>query len=627
MSTPARTPVTVAALLLVVVGAAIHAGGIDAPFIYDDGPAIVDNDSIRALASAATPPRGTPVAGRPVVSVSLALNYALGGLDPRGYRVVNIAVHVLAALVLFGIVRRTLLGPVLSSRFGRHATALGFACGLVWMVHPLQTECVAYVAQRTESMMALFYLLTVYCAIRAADARRPAGWCVLAVIACGLGMGSKESMVTAPLMVVAYDWAYRSRPFAVVFRSRRWLYLALAATWVVLAALMTRGPRAETVGFGHGVSGWQYALNQCVVITHYLRLVVWPSPLVIDYGFPRPITAAQAAPYAIVVTGLVATAALWFLRRPASGFPAVWVFAVLAPTSSLVPIATEVAAERRMYLPLAGLVVLAVVGVYGIAFRWPVEASPGRTRRPLTGAVLTIALLSAVAGLSWTAWRRTMRYHRPLEIWALTVAAVPDNHRALTNYGIALAAAGRLDEAVRRLTEAVDVNPDSPRARYNLGLALAQQGALADAVTHLRAVIDTRPEHAAAHYNLAKALALTGGAVEARRHFERAVGIDPDRPATLRDAAWLLATWPDPQVRDGQQAVRLAERAAALTLERDPAVLDVLAAAYAEAGDFDRARRTAGRAAALAEGELAAAIETRLELYRVDRPFRVTGGD
>src|SRR5206468_3019554 len=157
--------------------------------------------------------RELPTAGRPLVNVSFAINYALGGLNVVGYHVLNVALHVLCALLIFGIVRRTfdLIGrsgqeqPVRSPRPDSQAANLACAVALIWVLHPLNTEAVNYLTQRTEIMMALFYSLTLYASIRAVQSPRALVWTAGAIVSCAAGMASKESMVTAPLMVVLFD--------------------------------------------------------------------------------------------------------------------------------------------------------------------------------------------------------------------------------------------------------------------------------------------------------------------------------------------------------------------------------------------------------------------------------------
>jgi hypothetical protein len=470
-----RGLITLLPWLLAAVGLLTYANSLGGPFIYDDAVAVVENTSIRHLwppRDVISPPARTPVAGRPVVNLTLALNFCAGGLDVRGYHAVNIVLHVMCGLFIYGIVRRTLAGERLGDRFGAAAPGLAGACALLWLVHPLQTECVNYITQRTESIMALFYLLTLYCAIRAPGSPRTLWWNAASVVCCALGMASKEAMVTAPLMVVLYDWAYRSGPYADVLRRRRGLYAGLAATWVVLVVLMAGGPRAATVGFGHGVGGVEYALNQCVAIAGYLKLVVWPDPLVLDYGFPGHPSVGEVLPYALLLAALLAAAVTLLTRRPVLGYPAVWLLVTLAPTSSVVPIATEVAAERRMYLPLAGLIVLVVIAAWLVAAR-----CLGRPARIAAGLVLILVTASLVA----VTWRRNAVYRDPVAVWEATVAAVPGNHRARTNLGTALVTAGRVEDAIGQFEASLRLEPDAARTAYNLANALAATGRVREA--------------------------------------------------------------------------------------------------------------------------------------------------
>lgn len=314
--------------------------------------------------------------------------------------------------------------------------------------------------------MALFFLLTLYSAIR--------GWTVVAIVACGLGMASKESMVAAPLLIVGYDWAYRVKPWRQVLARRRGLYMGLAATWIVLLALSVGGPRSETVGFGHGVTAWQYGLNQCVVVVKYLGRVVWPDGLLLDYGFPVSLDLAEAAPWALGLLGLIGLTVVLLWRWPRLGYPAAWFFVVLAPTSSVVPIATEVAADRRVYVALAGLTVLAAVA--GFAMLESVgRRLGGQGRRGPRFAVATalVALIVAATPLSIVTWRRAAMYREPATLWEQAVEAHPRNHRALTNLAVTLAAEGRYAEATVHMLRAAVIDPDSTITADNLAALLA----------------------------------------------------------------------------------------------------------------------------------------------------------
>jgi hypothetical protein len=182
-------------VLIVGAGALAYANSLDGPFILDDHLSIVSSPHIRQwwpLSSLLFPERESPVAGRPLVNVSFAINYLTGGLAVRGYHVGSIAIHILCAMLLFGVVRRTLTLPRLPSVFGQRSVDLAFASALIWVVHPLNTEAVDYITERTESMMGLFYLLTLYLAIRAVDSPRSAVWQGAAVVSCALGMAARN---------------------------------------------------------------------------------------------------------------------------------------------------------------------------------------------------------------------------------------------------------------------------------------------------------------------------------------------------------------------------------------------------------------------------------------------------
>ncbi len=234
------------------------------PFIFDDVASVTENLRIRHLWpiwDALTPSANSMVGGRPMVSFSLALNYALGGLAVGGYHALNLVIHILAGLTLYGVIRRTLLQPALREQFGSASGRLALAVAVLWTVHPLQTEAVTYVSQRCESLMGLFYLLTLYCFIRGADSPRSGEWFTLSVVTCLLGMASKEVMVTAPAMVLLYDRIFVSGSFREAWTRHLRLYLGLAGTWLLLVYLMT-GLHYRAVGFGLGIPWWAYALTE-----------------------------------------------------------------------------------------------------------------------------------------------------------------------------------------------------------------------------------------------------------------------------------------------------------------------------------------------------------------------------
>jgi tetratricopeptide (TPR) repeat protein len=502
--------------VLVGAGLAVYLNSFAGPFLLDDKGRIVQNPHIRSL----WPPWDVVAhSTRPVVELSVALNYALGGLNPWGYHAFNLAVHLLAGLVLFGIVRRTLQSEKLRPRYGRPATWLALAVALIWLVHPLQTESVTYVIQRGESLMGLFYLLTLYCGIRGCHSLRPRAWFIAAVGACALGMGSKEVMVTAPILMLLYDRVFLAESLAEIWRRRRGLYLGLASTWLLLGFLLATSRVEEQNILVPGLTPWRYATAQFGVIVHYLRLAVWPHPLVLDYAWPLPVGASAVVPWAAVVAALAGGTVLAFRRVPWAGFCGAWFFLILAPSSSIVPIA-DLAFEHRMYLPLAAVVAVVVVGGYEALGRLPVGADLRRG----VGAGL---LVGAVAALGFATVRRNEDYRNELRMWTDTVARRPDNGRAHYNLGHALYQKGDLDDAMAHLKEAVRLTPDDAKSHIMLGLVLVARGQTEAGIAHYREAMRLDPKEPVAHFNLAVALASRGLVDEAITEYAETIRLEP----------------------------------------------------------------------------------------------------
>ena len=647
-----RRAAAVVLLGFACLGAALYANSWRNPFVFDDTDAIVGSPNVRHLwppQVACGAPAGSGASGRPLVALSLALNYALGGLDPSGYRRFNLAVHVLAAWVAFLWVRATLRLPVLAPRFGGRAGWLAFATALVWMVHPVHTAAIDHVVYRNETMAALGILTVLECSRRAATSRRSAAWSLAAVAACLGAVASKETAVVAPVLVLLYDAVFLAGSFRAAWKARARLVLGLAATWIPLAAFVAAGDRGESVGFGfEDVTPFAYARTQIGVVAHYLKLVFWPRPLVLDDAWPVAKSWNAVAPQLVLLLGLAAgTILMWSRRRPLA-FLGAWWFLLLAPTSSFIPLTGAIAADHRVVLASLAPLALVVLGIGG----WS-----ARRARGIPGFVVLAAI---VVACGVTVRQRNRQFADEVTLWTSTLAHRPDNPRAQNNLGAALVLAdrtaeavphfdaairvapryvpahrnrgsalvrlGRAPEALPSLRAAVEIDPGDALSHYKLGQALQSMGDRAAAIEAYQRCIALQPSLAMAHHNLGVALLEQGNWSAARAAFQAALAQDPDHVGSLNNWAWLLATAPQAALRDGSEAVRAARHAARLTGGRDPQILDTLAAALAEAGDFAAADTTIGRALALVAGDPRAPLErltARRELYRSGRAYRM----
>lgn len=494
---------------LVAAALAAYAGSFSGALVFDDVPAIRDNPTIRTLwplTEPLSPPANSGVGGRPLANLSFALNYAWGGTSVSGYHAVNLALHICSTLLLFGLLRRTLRAQ---------SPELAALAALLWTLHPLATATVSYISQRTELLMAFFYLATLSAFLRSVTAPG-LRWPLISVGACALGMLSKEVMATAPVAVLLYDRSFVAGSFGAAWLRRRPYYLALASTWLWLAITLSSGLAQRSVGFGLGVSAWDYALTEARALVLYLKLVLWPAPLVFDYGpdfsTPAVVTLACAA---AVLLALAAAFHAWRQNRPA-GFAAVAFFLLLAPTSSFVPIAEQPFAENRMYLPLAVVVVVLVCGAH--RFLGP--------RLPWLAAAAALALGFATAA-------RNLTYRSDTALWTDTVAKRPANPRAQFNLGVVLLRAGRPAEAAAHFRHAIAQRPSDFKSHHSLGhalLALRQPSAAIDALTRAGELAPTAPE---VWHSLGHALVEAGEAARAFAPLERALTLRPDFPDAL----------------------------------------------------------------------------------------------
>jgi protein O-mannosyl-transferase len=518
------------ALLILLAGGLAYANSFAGEFMLDDSRSIGEN--LAAINSLWPPQKilGSPLfITRPVVGYSLAISYALTGLDVWGYHLLNLAIHLAAGLVLWALARRSLRLAWRDEDADPTTDRLALLVALLWTVHPLQTQAVTYIIQRTEALMGLFYFLTILCALRSTTRGRL--WSCAAIFACALGMGSKQVMVTAPITVLLFDRTLVAGSFGRALRTRWGLYLGLASTWSILAITLHFAPSTLGAGFHQAtVTPWQYARTQPEVILHYLRLCFWPYPQCLDDMWPVATRVWQVLPGAVILTaGLVAT--LWALRRkPALGLLGACFFLFLAPSSSIVPI-EDLSFEHRMYLALAPIVMLAVLFFHAGLTRLSEKA---KKQTPRLGWLVKWGVATAVVLSCLLATRaRNRDYDDQITMWAGVVRLRPWNFRAHNNLGLGLRAVNLHQVAETQFREAVRLSPNCWYALYNLGVSVEMRGALEEAVGYYERTLKHN-NYQPAHSKLTNALNTIGlnrrqaGRLdEAAGFFLRAIGTDP----------------------------------------------------------------------------------------------------
>jgi tetratricopeptide (TPR) repeat protein len=404
--------------------------------------------------------------------------------------------------------------------------------------------------------------------------------------------------------------------------------------------------------------GWRLenALVSCVT---YIWQIFWPTNLAVFYPHPDNHLAfwqvALAAAFLIVITRVV-----YALRRncPYLLVGWLWYLIMLLPVIGIVEVGLQGHADRYTYLPHVGLY---------IALTWFVAdiSASLRHRKEITAT----AGIAIVILLSLCAWKQTTYWRNSEMLWTRALAVTKDNDVALTNLGTllmergqldealpyfqtalavrsgsghrhynlslaiihdsvgnVLARKGRLDEAIVHLRQAIELRPDYPDAHYNLGTALFQKGDLDGAIAQWRTTLSIHPYDAGAHTSLGNALVQKGFLGEAADHYEKALQSEPDSILPLNNLAWVMSTGPDESLRNNEIAVKLATKANQLSKESNPVFIRTLAAAYAQAGQFEKAIEIARRASeqANAQGvrDLALQIQEDVDLYRRRTPLR-----
>ncbi len=656
-----RVRLAIVALVFALLTALVFGPALRAPFDSDDGPAIASNLSIRQLwplsVPLSPPPLGTPVSGRPIANLSFAIDYAInrafdvtqspqhGTSETVAYHATNMVLHVLVALLLFAIVRRTIRSGRVPEEWRASGERIAFLVATLWLVHPIQTEAVDYLSQRTELLVSLFYLATLYAVGRAwlredgeTGSRTTTRWLVAGTIACALGMGTKEVMLTAPFVVLLYDRAFISTTWRALISggARKVFYAALFATIAISLALIAQGARSKTVGFDVGITWYEYFYTQCWAIARYLRLIVWPSGLTYSYG-RSAVHGVEGIPGALLLVALgVATIFAWTRERWLwLGFVGAFFFLVLAPSSSVVPIVTEVAAERRVYLASAAAILAIVVGCEAL---WRTLVAQERVSAQLaakSGRIAAGVCALLVVSLGAVTFNRSAMYRDPGLLWRDVAQKRPGDARAILAVAVAdlMHTPPRAADADSVLGRAIVIDSTLVAARvYRAGIAI-NQARLSDAETLLVHALKIAPLDSGATDKLGQLLLAQNRVTEAIPYLEKVAGVFPSVDAYKNlGLAYLVANELDSAVVPleaarrmdpsnidvlrslggayiesgrGAQAIPVLTRASELD-PQSPDLAAMTSLAYAEAHDVDGASRFG--AAAVASGRNDAAI-------------------
>jgi len=659
-------------LALVLVTFAVFHGLLRCKFVdFDDALYVFGNRNVKAGLTAesikwAFTAKDT-ANWHPLTWLSHMLDCQLFGLNPKWHHFVNLLFHIANTLLLFWVLK-DMTDALWQSAFVAAAFAL----------HPLHVESVAWVAERKDVLSTMFWLLTMAAYVRYVK-QHSIKWYAVTLVLFALGLMAKPMLVTLPFVLLLLDYwplsRIQNKENIMNLTLEKLPFFILSGISSVVTFFVQRGGGAvldiEVLPLHIRMS------NAAVSYGKYIWKMIWPSHLAVFYPYHRnELSVWQvivAALLLVTVSILVIRLALKYRYLPVGWF---WYLGTLVPVIGLVQVGSQSMADRYTYIPLTGLFIIVAWGADKLlAGRRDKKVVIGM----LAGAVLFA--LSAVSYLQVGYWRNSLalfehtlavtrnnntilnnlantlasqgkyneaivyfeqaiqvnhndykahnnlgnalsslgRYDEAASCYREAIRLNPYHAKAHSNLGISLASQGKLDEAISHYRTALKIEPNSAEVNYNLGMALASKGKFDEAISCYRRGLENEPEDAKTHYSLAKAYQSQGNAEEAISHYRQALHFESDWLLPMKDIAWILATHPDPRIRNAGEAIRLAERAAELTKHQDATVLLTLAAAYAADEQFKTAVIIAQEALRLAadagDNLLANRTRKQLELY------------
>jgi len=621
-------------------------------FLWDDDAYIINNELLTA-------PHGwqriwfsldSPSQYFPLTYSTFRIEHALWGLNTTGYHWVNLLLHVANALLVWAVLARLRVPG-------------SWLAAAIFGLHPVQVESVAWITERKNVLMGLFFLLTLLAWIVFVDERTRRRWIFycLALIFYVLALSAKATACTLPVALFLILWLQR-KPVTMRRLMQIVPFVVLGIGMGLLAVWWERYHQGTNRGVFIFLSPIERILVASRAVWFYLTKIVWPFKLTFIY--PRwNISPADLLDYIWLFACIAGCVAIYFLRRyfgRSVEVAAAFFVTTLSPVLGLIMLFTfryTFVADHYQYLACIGPIALASAGMVSLSDKFAHYR-----------AVIVSAALLVVASLGTLTWRQAATYSDIETLWRTTLARNPECWMAHTNLGLVLFQKGQIDDAIAHYRSALQMQPDWWDAEYNLGTALLakgqvdeailhcekavfmrptdpdaqvslgnlllQKGRIDDAIAHYQKAITVRPDHFLARYGLGRALlekgdldsaiqvcrsalllrpldpdchttlaiALEekGNPAQAIQHYQKALEVAPGSIPTLTNFAWLLATSQDAALRNGGKAAELAAQANELVGGTNTIVLRTLAAAYAEKGEFGNALRTARSAMQLA---------------------------
>ena len=592
-------------------------------FVFDDKLYIIDPPdvmmgvTVKSILWALT--SGFASNWHPLTWLSHIVDCELFGLDPYWPHLENLLFHIVNVLLLFWVLIK-MTNAVWRSAF----------VAALFAVHPLRVESVAWIAERKDVLSGLFFMLALIFYVgyvknrpQTLDARprtkkdsesevsglRSQVLYAACLAAYTLGLMSKPMLVTLPFILLLLDYwpLERKTGFGRLVLEKAPLFVLSVISSVV--TYMVQRPsivKLERLPLGVRLS------NAVISYLGYISKMIFPVDLAVLYPYPDKFPIWHVVSSLVIL--LLLTFGIVYLGRQRRyiliGW--LWYLVMLVPVIGIVQVGPQAMADRYPYLPSIGFFIIGSWGAVELVSGW-------RRRRVILGACGTVMVFVLII-----CTRMQVKYwHDNITLFGHAVEVTSSNYIAHNNLANALVSKGRFEDAVGQYRQMLFLKPDDIRVLSSLGGALKMSGHLDEALVHLNYAIKLDPNSQEANNNIGITLRVMGRFDEALVHYRKVLELNPDYVFSLTGAAKILSEHPDKSKRDVDQAIKFAEHATDLTKYRDSAALEVLAAAYAAAGQFDKAEAAAVEAISLltsaGDDKQANFVRQKLQTYRQGR--------
>ena len=471
----------IAVIAICLLSILLYSNTLHSPFVFDDIANIRDNAFIRLTGfefkELSDAMFRSPNSNRPIANISFALNYYFGKYNVIGYHIVNVIIHLLNGILVYflALVILKQASHLPNQKTVRIDTALipfmSLFAALLFISHPIQTQSVTYIVQRMNSMAVMFFFLSLLLYIHGRLHRTKwKRWALL--IGCFLSwlmaLGSKQIAATLPFVVVLYEWYFFQD------LQKNWLarnikyFVGLTLISSLLVFIYIGDSPLDAIFRGYTIRDFtmpQRVLTQFRVVVFYIGLLLFPHPsrlnllhlIPTSHSLIEPITTLLSL---LIIAGLIGLAIYIAKKHRLISFCIIWFFINLAIESSIVGL--EMIFEHRLYLPMFGFVIIGSC----LLFHFSPKKRSG---------IVAISIM-IILSLCMATYARNGIWENDITLWTDVLSKSPQNHRAHTNLGKALAKEGLIDEAIEHYRAALSINSIYVVAHYNLGLALSKKG-------------------------------------------------------------------------------------------------------------------------------------------------------